>query len=190
MTTTTTTKPAETTQLYQVFIKASPERIWKAITRPEDTSRYFHGSHVEAELRVGGKFWYHSPDKSKLWGDGEVLELDEPKRLVTSWHALWDDETAKEKASRVIWEIRAAGRRLLQTHRGARPARGSADHGQARFGRRLDAGPQRAEDARRDGRANEERVTGVFSATCGGNRGSVPAARDLMTDHAQPTASP
>lgn len=102
---TTTTKPAETTQLYQVFIKASPERIWHAITRAEDTARYFHGSHVDAELRVGGKFWYHSPDKSKLWGDGEVLEIDAPRRLVTSWHALWDDETAKEKASRVTWEI-------------------------------------------------------------------------------------
>ena len=101
----TTTKPVETTQLYQVFIKASPERIWKAITRAEDTARYFHGSHVEAELRVGGKFWYHAPDRSKLWGDGEVLEIDEPRRLVTTWHALWDDETAKEKASRVIWEI-------------------------------------------------------------------------------------
>ncbi len=101
----TTTNPAETTQLYQVFIKASPERIWSAITRPEDTSRYFHGSHVEAELKVGGKFFYHSPDKSTLWGDGQVLELDPPKRLVTTWHALWDDAIAHEKPSRVIWEI-------------------------------------------------------------------------------------
>jgi uncharacterized protein YndB with AHSA1/START domain len=103
--TTTTTKPSEMTQLYQVFIKSNPERIWNAITRAEDTSRYFHGAHVEADLRVGGKFWYHAPDKSKLWGDGEVLELDPPKRLVTTWHALWDEETAKEKPSRVIWEI-------------------------------------------------------------------------------------
>lgn len=46
----TTTNPAEATQLYQVFIKASPERIWSAITRPEETSRYFHGS-------VAGKGW-------------------------------------------------------------------------------------------------------------------------------------
>ncbi len=59
---------------------------------------------MEAELRVGGK-WYHSPDRSKLWGDGEVLELDPSRRLVTTWHALWTDDIAAEKPSRVTWEI-------------------------------------------------------------------------------------
>ena len=103
----TTTNDAKnlTTQLYMIFIKGSPERIWNAITKPEDTSRYFHGSHVEAELKKGGKFWYWAPDKSKLWGDGEVLEIEPHKKLVTTWHALWDEETSKEKPSRVIWEI-------------------------------------------------------------------------------------
>jgi uncharacterized protein YndB with AHSA1/START domain/DNA-binding transcriptional ArsR family regulator len=95
----------ETTQIYQVFIKASPERIWDAITKPEHTTQYFHGSHVDAELKPGGKFWYYAPDRSKLWGDGKVLELDPPRRLVTTWHALWDDEVTAEKPSRVIWEI-------------------------------------------------------------------------------------
>jgi hypothetical protein len=28
--------------LADVFIKATPERIWEAITRPEFTARYFH----------------------------------------------------------------------------------------------------------------------------------------------------
>jgi uncharacterized protein YndB with AHSA1/START domain len=99
------TKPGETTQIYMTFIKATPERIWDAITKPEDTARYFHGSHVEAELKPGGKFWYHSPDRKQLWGDGQVVELDPPRRLVTTWHALWDEEIGKEKPSRVIWEI-------------------------------------------------------------------------------------
>jgi uncharacterized protein YndB with AHSA1/START domain len=100
-----TTNEAPTTQVYMVFIKASPEKIWDAITKAEHTSRYFHGSHVEAKLEPGGKFWYHAPDRSKLWGDGVVIELDPPKRLVTTWHALWDDVTAAESPSRVIWEI-------------------------------------------------------------------------------------
>lgn len=93
------------TQLYCVFIKATPQRIWDAITRPEDSSKYFHGSNVEAELKPGGKFFYHAPDGSALWGDGRVIEVDPPKRLVTTWHALWTPEIADEKASRVIWEI-------------------------------------------------------------------------------------
>jgi uncharacterized protein YndB with AHSA1/START domain len=28
---------AQTTQVYQVFIKASPEQIWDAITKPRET---------------------------------------------------------------------------------------------------------------------------------------------------------
>jgi len=41
-----TTTVAQTTQVYQVFIKASAEQIWEAITRPEWTARYFHGAHI------------------------------------------------------------------------------------------------------------------------------------------------
>src|SRR4029079_8444543 len=32
------------TQVYQVFIKASPEQIWEAITNPEFTTKYFYGA--------------------------------------------------------------------------------------------------------------------------------------------------
>jgi len=38
---------ATTTQLYRVWIKATPEAIWDAITRPEFTARYFYGARIE-----------------------------------------------------------------------------------------------------------------------------------------------
>ena len=41
-----TTLTAQTTQVYSVFIKATPEQIWDAITKPEFTHKYFFGSHV------------------------------------------------------------------------------------------------------------------------------------------------
>ena len=37
----------QTTQVYQVLIKASAQRIWDAITKPEFTSQYFHGAAVD-----------------------------------------------------------------------------------------------------------------------------------------------
>jgi hypothetical protein len=37
--------------------------------------------------------------------DGEVLESDPPHRLVHTWRALYDPETASEPHSRVSWEI-------------------------------------------------------------------------------------
>ncbi len=71
-------------QVYQVFIKASPEQVWDAITRPEFTARYFHGARVETTGEAGTPFRYHSPDRSALWGDEMVLESDRPRRLVVS----------------------------------------------------------------------------------------------------------
>ena len=40
------------TQIYQVFIKASPEQIWTAITTPGYSARYFHGAATEEAGRA------------------------------------------------------------------------------------------------------------------------------------------
>jgi len=102
-----TTMTQTTVQLYAVFIKASPEAIWDAITKPEFTSKYFYGSNVESSLEVGSPFLGWSPDRETLWTDGEVLDVDKPRRLSYTWRALYDEETAKEEPSRVTWELEA-----------------------------------------------------------------------------------
>jgi uncharacterized protein YndB with AHSA1/START domain len=91
-----------TVQVYQLFIKATPEQIWEAIVDPELTSKYFHGSRitVTAEGRVST-----SPDGSESWGDSEVLEWDPPRKLVHGWVSAYDPELANEATSRVTWEI-------------------------------------------------------------------------------------
>jgi uncharacterized protein YndB with AHSA1/START domain len=98
----TTTAITETTvQVYQVFIRASPEQIWDAITKPEFTSRYFHGAHVEntPELHL-----VQGPEGDD-WGNGATLTFDAPRRLVHEWRSLYDPALAEEDASRVSWEI-------------------------------------------------------------------------------------
>lgn len=102
-----TTIPPEqtTTQVYQIFIKATQQAIWDAITQPEFSARYFYGSRVETTGEVGSPFRYHSPDGESLWGDETVLESDPPRRLVVTWRSLYDPEAAQEPASRVCWEI-------------------------------------------------------------------------------------
>ena len=84
----TTTTNVQTTQVYQVFILATPEQIWDAITKPEFTERYFHG--VRIELRDGRRF---SALGDMEW-DEEILEADEPRRLVHRWIAGYDPEMA------------------------------------------------------------------------------------------------
>ncbi len=92
-------------QVYQIFIKASPEQIWDAITKPEFTARYFYGTLVESSLKTGEPFVYYTGDRSATLVEGAVIEADPPRRLVHTWHMLYDPELADEPPSRVTWEI-------------------------------------------------------------------------------------
>jgi uncharacterized protein YndB with AHSA1/START domain len=94
-----------TVQVYNVFIKASPEQIWDAITKPEFTNRYFYGAHIESTLEPGSAVQGWSPDRAQLWTEGEILDAEPPRRLSYTWRALYDEETAAEEPSRVTWEI-------------------------------------------------------------------------------------
>jgi uncharacterized protein YndB with AHSA1/START domain len=91
----------QSTQLYQVFIRATPERIWEAITKPEKTSMYFYGARIE---NTPQRHVSHGPDGS-VWGDGLVIEFDPPRKLVHEWRSLYDPDLAAEEPSRVTWEI-------------------------------------------------------------------------------------
>ena len=95
-----TTMTAQATQVYQVFIKATPEAIWDAITKPEFTSKYFHG--VTIETTPEERRSYHD---SELKNVGEVMEYDPPRRLVHGWQSRYNPEFADEPESRVTWEI-------------------------------------------------------------------------------------
>ena len=96
-----TTLTAQATQVYQVFVKATPERIWEAITTPEWTARYFHG----ARITVTPERYHSLGPNDEVWSDAAVLEFDPPRRLVHGWDSLYDPELAEEPTSRVTWEI-------------------------------------------------------------------------------------
>jgi uncharacterized protein YndB with AHSA1/START domain len=98
-----TTMTAQATQVYQVFIKATPEQIWDAITKPEFSHKYFFGSHVTV---TRDSYRSLNADGGDLVA-GTVIEYEPPHRLVHGWRALYDPETAAEDDSRVTWEIEA-----------------------------------------------------------------------------------
>ena len=94
-----TTLTAQTTQIYSVFILATPEQIWDAITKSEFTQQYFYGARIDVHdgrrfCSIGATEW-----------DEEVLEADPPRRLVHGWVSAYDPDLAAEEQSRVSWEI-------------------------------------------------------------------------------------
>jgi uncharacterized protein YndB with AHSA1/START domain len=94
-----TTMTAQNTQVYAVFIRATPEQVWDAITKAEFTQQYFFGARIE--VRDGRRF---SAIGDSEW-DEEVLEADPPRKLVHGWLSAYDPDLATEDRSRVTWEI-------------------------------------------------------------------------------------
>ena len=98
-----TTMTEHATQVYAVFIRATPEQVWDAITKPEFTTKYFHGTKIESTFEPGAPYLSLAGDDRMI--EGEVLESDPPRVLKTTWRALFDPELAEEAYSRVTWEI-------------------------------------------------------------------------------------
>lgn len=101
------TDTATTTQVYQLYIRASQEQVWDAITRPEMVAKFFHGAQVESTYEIGSPLRSLSPDGKDVWGDNTILECDPPRRLVHTWRSLYAPELAAEPESRVTWELEA-----------------------------------------------------------------------------------
>jgi glyoxylase I family protein len=122
---TTTAADTATVQTYCIYIKAAPEVIWDALTKPEWTKRYGYAPLVEYQLRPGGAFRAHTNEGMKAFGmpdvviDGRVLEADAPRKLVQTWRMLMDPAMAAEGFTRLTYEIepvRGGVARLTVTH--------------------------------------------------------------------------
>ena len=104
-----------TTQVYRVYIKATPQAIWDAITKPEWTERY--GYRSEFDLRPGGRYRGFPNEAMRKAGEeggfpvpdvvaeGQVIEADPPRRLVQTWRLLMGPGMAEEGVTRITWEI-------------------------------------------------------------------------------------
>ena len=102
----------ETTQVYRVYIRATPEAVWDAITKPEWTERYGYGGRADFDLRPGGRaLSRRGPSMEAFEGvpevlvDGEVLEVDPPRKLVQTWRMLMDPTMESEGFTRLTHEI-------------------------------------------------------------------------------------
>jgi uncharacterized protein YndB with AHSA1/START domain len=105
-------------KVYEIYIKTTPQRLWDAITDPEQRAKYNFGSRQTSDWTPGSRFEVGHPAASGLLGEGENLEVDPPRRLVQSMRALWSEDVKNEGFSRVTWEIEPVGDscRLTVTH--------------------------------------------------------------------------
>ena len=98
--TTTTSAPAF---VQAIFIKASPETVWRALTESDMTVRYYYGSRIDSDWRPGSPYVMTLDGVPQI--EGVIVEADRPKRLAQTFHAVWDQKVAADAPSRVIWEL-------------------------------------------------------------------------------------
>jgi uncharacterized protein YndB with AHSA1/START domain len=104
-------------QMYRIYIQASAERIWEAITQPEWTEKYYYGTRVDIDLTPGGAY-RAVPGAAMLAGaeamgfelpdvvvQGEVIIADPPHTLAHTWQLLMDPTVEAEGFTTVTWEL-------------------------------------------------------------------------------------
>jgi uncharacterized protein YndB with AHSA1/START domain len=89
-----------------VYIKASLEQVWDALTNPEVTQKYWGNTRIESGWQRGSKIFYRR--NGEVVDEHTIIEIDRPFRLVHTFQPLFG-EFADEHASRVSIELQAGG---------------------------------------------------------------------------------
>jgi uncharacterized protein YndB with AHSA1/START domain len=112
---------------YATYIRATPEKVFEAITTPDVARRYWGHENV-SDWRPGSPWEHVRADADrKIAIVGRVVEHMPPRRLVTSWASASEaDDPARH--SRVSYDIVAYDGmvRLTVTHDGLEPGSGMA----------------------------------------------------------------
>lgn len=114
-------KTAETTtQVFEVYIKASQQQVWQAITDGDFTQKYYFGTRVQSDLKASSDFNYMTADGNPMV-EGKVVESHPPRKLVTTFNPTWalaDNPGFPE--TKVTYEIEPMGNscKLTLVHEG------------------------------------------------------------------------
>lgn len=111
--------------LASVEIAAAPERVFRALTDPNELVRWwgspdtYRTEEWTADLRVGGRWQArgHGVDGRGFTVQGEFLEVDPPRRLVQTWAPDWEGGFVTTITYRLD-PIGGGGTRLTLRHEG------------------------------------------------------------------------
>ena len=108
--------------VYTIYIAASTEKVWKALTDRDLTQAYW--DHYNISDWKPGSRWAHvrTSQSDKVDIVGKVIEVEAPHHLAVTW-ALPVDEKDETKHSRVAYKLKTVGpdTRLTVVHSGLEP---------------------------------------------------------------------
>ena len=84
---------------------APPERVWRAITEPDEIAAWF-GDSAELDLRPGGDGWFNWEEHGRF--AVRVEEVVANERLVWRWSRKRDTPIDEGPSTRVEWRLSPA----------------------------------------------------------------------------------
>jgi DNA-binding transcriptional ArsR family regulator/uncharacterized protein YndB with AHSA1/START domain len=95
------------TQVFAIFIQATREHVWQALTESDYTLKYYYASTVESDWQPGSPLLYKIGDDTAIVA--EIVEATPPEKLVTTFDARWDEAVRADTPSRITWILEEAG---------------------------------------------------------------------------------
>ena len=104
--------------VYVTYIETTPEKLWEALTSSEFSKRYWFGTEVRSDWKVGSPFALVTDGKTS--DTGEILIADPPRRLAFTFKHELFEEMRDEPATKVVFTIEPFGEivKLTVTHEG------------------------------------------------------------------------
>jgi uncharacterized protein YndB with AHSA1/START domain len=100
---------ARSTFVYVTYIRATPEKLWSALTVDSDfMQHYWFGVHCVSQWKAGSSWEMVHPDGS-ISDSGEIVESVPPKRLVIRWRHQKRPELKAEGESLCTMELEPSG---------------------------------------------------------------------------------
>ena len=104
--------------IHVTYIKTTPDKLWEALTSSEFSRRYWFGTELRSDFKVGSPFALVMG--GTVTDTGEILEADRPRRLSYSFKHEANEEMRKEGATKVVFTLAQHGNlvKLTVTHEG------------------------------------------------------------------------
>ena len=105
------------TFVYVTYIRTTPEKLWTALTDADFMRQYWFGVHGESEWTAGSS-WKNVSPEGEVLDAGEIVEAEEPTRLVIRWQNQFKPELKAEGDSLCTMELEPIGTtvKLTITH--------------------------------------------------------------------------